>query len=95
MKWRHTRENLKSGQEKQIPSASATGAASTHKQQESNAPAANDEKHVVDGYSSDDSSYGELSENEDEIDVVQWIIYIFLCLHYSLVVYRDKQKYSY
>lgn len=71
MKWRHTRENLKSGQEKQIPSASATGAASTHKQQESNAPAANDEKHVVDGYSSDDSSYGELSENEDEIDVVQ------------------------
>ncbi|XP_011202573.3 homeobox protein H2.0 [Bactrocera dorsalis] len=70
MKWRHTRENLKSGQEKQIPSASTSTAASSHKP-ESSMQATNDEKHIVDGYSSDDSSYGELSENEDEIDVVQ------------------------
>lgn len=70
MKWRHTRENLKSGQEKQIPSATTTGAATIHKQ-EGNAQTVGDEKHVIDGYSSDDSSCGDLSENEDEIDVVQ------------------------
>ncbi|XP_011189374.3 homeobox protein H2.0 [Zeugodacus cucurbitae] len=70
MKWRHTRENLKSGQEKQIPSATTTGATSNHKQ-EGNAQVVAEEKNGMDGYSSDDSSCGELSENEDEIDVVQ------------------------
>ncbi|XP_053960181.1 homeobox protein H2.0 [Anastrepha ludens] len=74
MKWRHTRENLKSGQEKQIASAAnscATTTASPIGKQESNSQSANDEKRLLDGYSSDDSSSGEISENDDEIDVVQ------------------------
>ncbi|XP_017472712.1 PREDICTED: homeobox protein H2.0 [Rhagoletis zephyria] len=75
MKWRHTRENLKCGQEKQIASPANSGAsnasASSIAQQEDSMRATNDGKHLPDGFSSDDSSCGEMSENEDEIDVVQ------------------------
>ncbi|XP_067621803.1 homeobox protein H2.0 [Eurosta solidaginis] len=75
MKWRHTRENLKSGQEKQMSLATSgcptvTGTASNSKK-DSNSQKLFHENHALDGYSSDDPSCGELSDNEDDIDVVQ------------------------
>lgn len=67
MKWRHTRENLKSGQEKQP--ADATAASETLKVT-ANSSAGTD----LPGYSSDGSSSLEMSdleEDDDEIDVVE------------------------
>uniref|UniRef100_A0A1B0A5L2 Homeobox domain-containing protein n=1 Tax=Glossina pallidipes TaxID=7398 RepID=A0A1B0A5L2_GLOPL len=67
MKWRHTRENLKSGQEKQ-PISTTTPSASHQ------APHVRSDDHDLPGYSTDGSSSVEMSENEnesDEIDVVE------------------------
>lgn len=67
MKWRHTRENLKSGQEKQP--ISTTTPSDSHQ-----APHVRSDDHDLPGYSTDGSSSVEMSENEnesDEIDVVE------------------------
>lgn len=72
MKWRHTRENLKSGHEKQPQQTSADNNLS------SNSTKMNMEASsslTPGGYSSDCSSSLELSDaddDEDEIDVVEW-----------------------
>lgn len=69
MKWRHTRENLKSGQEKQPPTDS-----NNQQPQSVKATAENGDNQSVPGYSSDGSSSLEMSEgeeDEDEIDVVE------------------------
>ncbi|KAI9576488.1 hypothetical protein GQX74_009545 [Glossina fuscipes] len=67
MKWRHTRENLKSGQEKQPISTTmpSDGHQVSHMRSDDN---------DLPGYSTDGSSSLEMSENEnesDEIDVVE------------------------
>lgn len=65
MKWRHTRENLKSGQEKQ-PGTTSSDSLKTNVDN----VGAND----LPGYSSDGSSSLEMSdmeEDDDEIDVVE------------------------
>ncbi|XP_061390130.1 homeobox protein H2.0 [Musca vetustissima] len=65
MKWRHTRENLKSGQEKQPQAAGDNSSSAGKPPMETSLPP---------GYSSDCSSSLELSdpeEDDDEIDVVE------------------------
>lgn len=68
MKWRHTRENLKSGQEKQTADNPTT---ELLKSNGDNNTQAND----LPGYSSDGSSSLEISDieedDDDEIDVVE------------------------
>lgn len=66
MKWRHTRENLKSGQEK------PPGETSTAEALKSNVD--NNTINDLPGYSSDGSSSIEMSdveEDDDEINVVE------------------------
>ena len=67
MKWRHTRENLKSGQEKQTAENPTTEVLKSN--------ADNTQPGDLPGYSSDGSSSIEMSDieddDDDEIDVVE------------------------
>ncbi|XP_064553913.1 homeobox protein H2.0 [Drosophila montana] len=77
MKWRHTRENLKSGHEKQPPQQMGAGSSSTSKTMIVASGAGAARSHEVLDYSSDSCSSVELSERADddddniEIDVVE------------------------
>lgn len=75
MKWRHTRENLKSGHEKQPPSQLGTGASAVKPMLFPTGAIAARPHETLD-YSSDSCSSRELSEKADdddnfEIDVVE------------------------
>ncbi|XP_030555942.1 homeobox protein H2.0 [Drosophila novamexicana] len=77
MKWRHTRENLKSGHEKQPPQQMGAGSSSTSKTMMVTSAVGATRSHEVLDYSSDSCSSVELSERADddddniEIDVVE------------------------